>query len=84
MRVSRFARHTLLTAAVTFGSIAVAQADTITAGTVEFSPSLSFNRSSYTAAGSNDASTAAVWSVGDFPAPPCRAMANGGFIFACS
>jgi len=51
MRISRFAKLTLLVSVVTVGSVAAVHAGPITAGTVEFSPSLAFNRSSYTPAG---------------------------------
>ena len=51
MRVSRFAQRTLLTATAILSSSMAAHAGPIAAGVMEYSPSVAFNRSTYTAAG---------------------------------
>ncbi len=57
MRVSRVATFMALSVTLTVAAVAAAQASPIAAGTFEFSPSLAFNRSSFTPAGGGDAGT---------------------------
>jgi hypothetical protein len=56
MRVSRFAKRTLLTATAILSSSVAAHAGPIAAGVMEYSPTVAFNRSSYTAAGATSTS----------------------------